>query len=87
MRLDDTISDRTPTRTQFVASRTALAALTHRDIVVLGKNFGEFIARTLIQPFLLVFVFHYVFPSIGQGIGGGAHGSRPSRSFHFHASQ
>ena len=26
--------------------------------------------RTLIQPFLLVFVFAYVFPKIGQGIGG-----------------
>jgi ABC-2 type transport system permease protein len=30
----------------------------------------------IIQPFLLVFVFLYVFPSIGQGIGG----SRPSAS-------
>ena len=28
--------------------------------------------RTLIQPFLLVFVFLYVFPRIGQGVGGGA---------------
>ena len=27
--------------------------------------------RTLVQPFLLVFVFLYVFPTIGQGIGGG----------------
>ena len=26
--------------------------------------------RTLLQPFLLVFVFTYVFPKIGQGIGG-----------------
>ncbi len=38
---------------------------------MLRKNFGEFVVRTLIQPFLLVFVFLYVFPSIGQGIGGG----------------
>jgi ABC-2 type transport system permease protein len=38
---------------------------------VLKKNFGEFVVRTLVQPFLLVFVFLYVFPSIGQGIGGG----------------
>lgn len=57
----------------MAASRTALWALLRRDIVVLGKNFGEFIARTLIQPFLLVFVFLYVFPSIGQGIG--SHGA------------
>jgi len=61
-----------PTRSTFVASRTALRALILRDLVVLRKNFGEFVARTLIQPFLLVFVFLYVFPRIGQGIGSGA---------------
>ena len=46
-------------------------ALILRDLAVLRKNFGEFVARTLIQPFLLVFVFLYVFPTIGQGVGGG----------------
>jgi len=59
------------TRTAFASSRTAMAALLKRDLLVLRKNFGEFVARTLIQPFLLVFVFLYVFPTIGQGIGGG----------------
>ncbi len=63
----------TPTRTTMQASRTALGALILRDLIVLRKNFGEFVARTLIQPFLLVFVFLYVFPKIGQGIGGGSH--------------
>jgi ABC-2 type transport system permease protein len=43
-----------------------------RDLTVLKKNLGIFIARTIIQPFLLVFVFLYVFPKIGQGIGGGS---------------
>jgi ABC-2 type transport system permease protein len=61
-----------PTRSTFAASRTALHALILRDLVVLRKNVGEFVARTLIQPFLLVFVFLYVFPRIGQGIGAGA---------------
>src|SRR5271167_4350238 len=61
-----------PTRSTFTASRTALRALILRDLVVLRKNFGEFVARTLIQPFLLVFVFLYVFPRIGQGVGAGA---------------
>ncbi len=66
----------TPTRSTFAASRTALGALVLRDLVVLRKNFGEFVVRVLIQPLLLVFVFLYVFPSIGQGVGGGAgHGS------------
>lgn len=71
---------RTPARSQFAASRTALVALMRRDLVVLWKNFGEFIARTLIQPFLLVFVFLYVFPSIGQGIGGGGSGGTTGES-------
>ena len=63
---------RDPTRSSFAASRTALRALVLRDLVVLRKHFGEFVVRTLIQPFLLVFVFLYVFPRIGQGVGGGA---------------
>ncbi|WP_034261325.1 ABC transporter permease [Actinospica robiniae] len=61
----------TPARSTAAASRTALGALILRDLTVLRKNFGEFVARTLIQPFLLVFVFLYVFPTIGQGVGGG----------------
>ena len=61
----------TPTRSTVAASRTALRALILRDLVVLKKNFWEFVIRTLVQPFLLCFVFLYVFPKIGQGIGGG----------------
>jgi len=60
-----------PTRSTMAASRIALGALILRDLVVLKKNFGEFVVRTIVQPFLLVFVFLYVFPSIGQGVGGG----------------
>ncbi len=59
-----------PTRSVMGASRIALRALILRDLVVLWKNKGEFVTRTLVQPLLLVFVFLYVFPSIGQGIGG-----------------
>jgi ABC-2 type transport system permease protein len=51
------------------ASWVAFYALLLRDLTVLKKNLGIFIARTLIQPFLLVFVFLYVFPQIGEGIG------------------
>jgi ABC-2 type transport system permease protein len=58
-----------PTRSATAASRSALAALIRRDLTVLRKNKYEFVARTLIQPFLLVFVFLYVFPTIGQGVG------------------
>ncbi len=72
----------TPTRSTFVASRTALGALILRDLTVLRKNVPEFVARVLIQPFLLVFVFLYVFPTIGQGIGGG-HGSNATTESDF----
>jgi ABC-2 type transport system permease protein len=61
-----------PTRSTIAASRIALRALILRDLVVLWKNKWEFVVRTLIQPFLLVFVFLYVFPLIGQSIGGGS---------------
>ncbi len=61
-----------PTRSTLAASRAALLALILRDLVVLRKHLGEFVIRVLVQPFLLVFVFLYVFPTIGQGVGGGA---------------
>ncbi|GAA0682697.1 ABC transporter permease [Kitasatospora atroaurantiaca] len=60
----------TPPRSAPAAARTALTALIRRDLVVLSKHFGEFVGRTIMQPFLLVFIFLYVFPTIGQGVGG-----------------
>jgi ABC-2 type transport system permease protein len=68
-----------PTRSAFAASRVTLAALLLRDFVVLKKNFGEFVIRTLVQPFLLCFVFLFIFPKIGQGIGG--HGATAQAGF------
>ncbi len=61
-----------PTRSTVAASWVSLRALVLRDLVVLKKNFWEFAIRTLVQPFLLCFVFLYVFPKIGQRIGTGA---------------
>ncbi len=58
-------------RSEAAAGRIAFGALLLRDLAVLRKNLAEFIPRTIIQPFLLVFVFLYVFPKIGEGIGGG----------------
>lgn len=60
-----------PLRSATSAGWIAFNALLLRDLTVLRKNLGVFIARTLVQPFLLVFVFLFVFPQIGQGIGGG----------------
>ncbi|MGD0795363.1 MAG: ABC transporter permease [Dehalococcoidales bacterium] len=63
-----------PTHSAMAASRIAFGALLLRDLTVLRKSLGIFIARTIVQPFLLVFVFLYVFPQIGEGIGGGTTG-------------
>jgi ABC-2 type transport system permease protein len=49
---------------------TAFGALLLRDLAVLRKEFLQFMARTVMQPLLFVFVFAYVFPKIGQGVGG-----------------
>ena len=61
--------DLQPTRSASAASWNSLGALILRDMVVLWKHKIEFTVRTLVQPFLLCFVFLYVFPKIGQGIG------------------
>jgi ABC-2 type transport system permease protein len=58
-----------PLRQSRVAT---FGALVLRDLTVLRKNWKEFLPRTILQPLLLVFVFTYVFPKIGQGVGGGA---------------
>jgi ABC-2 type transport system permease protein len=59
-----------PRRSAYAASRTALGALLLRDVTVLRKDLGVFVLRTVIQPFLLCFVFLFIFPKIGQSVGG-----------------
>ncbi len=58
------------------AARSAFVALLARDLTVVRKEFGMFLARTVVQPFMLMFVFTFVFPKIGQGVGGGAGATR-----------
>jgi ABC-2 type transport system permease protein len=55
-----------------IAYRQAFAALLQRDVHVLFKSLPLFIVRAVMQPLLLMFVFTYVFPKIGQGVGGGS---------------
>ena len=59
-------------RSAMAASRLALGALLLRDVTVLRKDIKLFVLRTIIQPFLLCFVFLFVFPKIGQSVGGGS---------------
>lgn len=48
----------------------AFGALLLRDLRVVRKQWKMFLARVVSQPLLVVFVFGYVFPKIGQGVGG-----------------
>ena len=62
-----------PVESARASARHAFGALLLRDIRVLFKEKWIFIGRTIMQPLLLIFVFTYVFPKIGQAIG-----SKPS---------
>jgi ABC-2 type transport system permease protein len=64
---DTTLAQLRPARE---ASLSAFKAMLLRDVAVLRSNPYSFIIRTVMQPLLFVFVFTYVFPKIGQGIGG-----------------
>ena len=75
--IDATPTERMPEAEPVTATpRAAFIALLARDVTVLRKEFAMFLARTVIQPLLLMFVFTYVFPKIGQGVGGGPGAAR-----------
>lgn len=59
-------------RSVRATSFQAFKALLGRDLRVLAKTPVAFLLRTIMQPLLFTFVFSYVFPKIGQGIGGTA---------------
>lgn len=56
-------------RSPRAAYRHAFLALLARDAAMVRKNARMFVMRTIMQPLLLMFVFTYVFPKIGQGVG------------------
>lgn len=58
----------------------AFVALLLRDVRVLRKNLRQFTVRVIMQPLLFTFVFAYVFPKIGQSVGGAASGGGPNFS-------
>jgi ABC-2 type transport system permease protein len=57
-------------RPRRAAAFTAFRALLGRDLAVLRKDVPLFVVRTIMQPLLLLFVFTFVFPRIGQAVGG-----------------
>nr|AKA59391.1 ABC transporter, permease protein [uncultured bacterium AB_162] len=56
----------------------SFVALLRRDIRVVGRAKGAFVVRTIMQPALLIFVLTYVFPEVGQPVGGEANAERYS---------
>jgi ABC-2 type transport system permease protein len=60
---------------QAAAQLATVAALLARDLRVLRTQSGQFLVRVVMQPLLLVFVFAYVFPKIGQGVTSRSGGS------------
>ena len=64
--LSDSLVQLRPARDAY---RRAFLALLARDAAMVRKNSRMFVLRTIMQPLLLVFVFTYVFPKIGQGVG------------------
>jgi ABC-2 type transport system permease protein len=50
-------------------SARVVLALYSRDLWVLRSDLSQFLVRVVMQPLLFTFVFAYVFPKIGQGIG------------------
>ncbi len=57
-------------------SCAAFRAMLLRDFTILDKRLPQFVAGTVMQPLMLVFVLTYLFPKIGQAIGGGGGASR-----------
>lgn len=58
------------------ASWAAFRAFVARDLTVLDNNLHRFVPSATVQPLLLVFVFTYLFPTIGQTVGGQNGGQR-----------
>jgi ABC-2 type transport system permease protein len=54
----------------FTAGLATALALIERDLRVLLQDGVAFVLRTSVQPALFAFVFAYVFPRVGQDIGG-----------------
>ncbi len=65
---DETLPDEAPEH--WANASGTFRALLHRDLVVLDRRLTEFVPNIVLQPLLLVFVFTYVFPTIGQAVGG-----------------
>jgi ABC-2 type transport system permease protein len=50
--------------------RRVVVGLVSRDLHVLRKSIPAFVIRVVLQPMLFLVIFAYVFPKIGQGVGG-----------------
>lgn len=53
-----------------LARSAAFSASVSRELLILRRHWLSFVVRTVVQPTLFVFVFAFVFPRVGQGVGG-----------------
>jgi ABC-2 type transport system permease protein len=65
------VSDLATTRALLAPGLRTVQGLLLRDLRVLRRELPAFLTRTVMQPLLFVFVFAFVFPRIGQEVGGG----------------
>jgi ABC-2 type transport system permease protein len=65
-----------PVTVGLAAQLGTVRALLERDLRVLLGDLNQFVLRAVMQPALFAFVFAYVFPRIGQGIGGTTNSGR-----------
>ena len=57
-----------PVRSAASAGRAAFLGMLRRDVTVQRKELPKYLPNVIMQPLLLLFVFTYVFPRIGQDI-------------------
>lgn len=57
-----------PGRSARSASRAAFLGMLRRDATVQRKELPKYLPNVIMQPLLLLFIFTYVFPKIGQDV-------------------
>ena len=72
----DTPRARPVARSQLRGTLMTVRAIVTRDLTVLDKNLVRFVPSATMQPLLLFFVFTYLFPAVGQTVGGDDAGER-----------
>lgn len=60
----------------FGARVRVVLSMLERDLYVLSRSWKYVVLRVAMQPLMFIFIFAYIFPLVGQGIGGTAGSTR-----------